>query len=120
MKLKDLGKKIRDVYMVDDILKIYCYNDKINFVDYTSEYESSNGEKIKACYGNILTLGIKNNKITYAENPSIGFITKSNKNTIIYIANLIGLDIEDYDQYPKLFDISDIKELNCIDITYGE
>lgn len=111
ISLKQLMEEIKETLMVDEILKAYLYENKIEFVDYTSPVDLENGDKLDDFYGNLCTLYIdKDNKISTIENPSINLITPVNINALRFLTNLIGQEIEDYDQYPKL---PSIRELDC-------
>lgn len=113
MRLKELGQEISKVFIIEDTLKMYCYENKLEFIDYTPEYKLPNGAIITESYAHFLTLNIKDNKVSCIENSSLTLITPSNKNMIKYLADLIGVEIEDYNDYSKLLSI---KYLECIDI----
>ena len=111
ISLKQLMEEIKEIFMVDEILKAYLYENKIEFVDYTSPVDLENGDKLDDFYGNLCTLYIdKDNKISTIENPSINLITPVNIKALRFLTNLIGQEIEAYDQYPKL---PSIRELDC-------
>lgn len=114
MLLKELLKDIKREFMIDEQLKAYLYENKIELVDFTSgfEYEVKEEKKVEDdFYGNIGTLYLENGKITHIENNSIHLITKSNQQLVIYLASLIGTIIDDYNSYDKL---KNIRQLDCI------
>ena len=116
MLLKELLKDIKREFMIDEQLKAYLYENKIELVDFTSgfEYEVKGEKKVEDdFYGNIGTLYLENGKITHIENNSIHLITKSNQQLVIYLASLIGTIIDDYNSYDKL---KNIRQLDCITV----
>lgn len=117
MLLKELLKDIKKEFMVDEHLKAYLYENKIELVDFTLGWsdELPDGRLIEQddVYGNLGTLYLENGKITTIENNSIHLITSANQQIIIYLASLIGITIDDYDSYDKL---KNIRQLDCITI----
>lgn len=113
MKLNDLLKNLKYNLHIDDKLKAYLYDDRIEIIDYTSEYVLADGYKVDACYGYMLNLYIKNNTITMFEDKAFKLVTTANKDTLTYLISLIGLEIEDYDNYNKL---PKLENLDCITI----
>ena len=112
MLLNELLKCIKKQFMVDEKLIAYLYSDKIELVDFTSGFEIPEKDiKGDDFYGFLFTIYLKDNKISCIENNSIHLITPANKDTIIYLANLIDIKIEDYDSYEKLPDISQLKSI---------
>lgn len=114
MLLKDLLKDIKKNLMVDEQLKAYLYKDRILLIDFTSGFElPEQSINMKDFYGTIGSLLLKDNKISSIENEIIHLITPANQQTIIYLASLIGTEIDDYDQYEK---IKTLRESECITI----
>lgn len=115
MLLKELLKDIKKQFMVDEYLKAYLYENKIELIDFTQGWsdETPDGRLIEEddFYGNIGTLCLENGEITHIENNSIHLITKSNQQLVIYLASLIGTIIDDYNSYDKL---KNIRQLDCI------
>lgn len=125
MKLRELLRELKTKFLIDEILKAYLYKDRIEIIDYTSEYEyedeNKNIHKEPDFYGRCITLYLKNNEINYIDPCCISYFTKANKNALIYLLNLIDTIIEDYNDYDKLEDknkesIEDIRNIECIDI----
>lgn len=113
MKLKDFLKELRYKLLIDDNLKAYLYGDKMEIIDYTPGYELQNGEIIDPFYGHVLDIYFEGNTISIVEDRAMKIITPVNKDTHIYLANLIGLEIEDYGDYAKL---PNHRDLDCITI----
>ena len=111
ISLEQLMKDLKREFIVDETLKAYLYENKIEFVDYTSPIDLENGDKLEDFYGNLCTIYIdKENKISTIENSCINLITPVNVKVINFLTSLIGEEIEAYDQYPKL---PSIRELDC-------
>lgn len=108
MKLYELLNKVKEQFQVDESLRAYLYENKIELVDYTSEVELPDGRTIDPFYGNLGTLCLQGNKITCIENNSIKLITPANCHIFAFLASLIDIEIEDYDNYAKLPSISQI------------
>lgn len=106
MLLKDLMNEIKEKLMVDEELRAYLYEDKIVFIDFTSGF-SQDGIDLEDFYGTLLTVFIKDKKISCIENESIHLITPVNKNIVSWLTTLIEVEIEDIDKYPKLKSIED-------------
>lgn len=111
MLLNSLLLDIKKKFMVDDQLKAYLYENKIELIDFTPGFYLSNGEWEDDFYGFLFTIYLEDNKISCIENNSIQLITPVNQQTVIYLASLIGTIIDDYDNYDKLKSIS---KLDCI------
>lgn len=105
MELYDLLKSIKEHFQVDETLRAYLFDNKIELIDYTSEVELPDGDKLDAFFGNLGILYLEDNKITCIENNSIKLITPANCEIFAYLASLIGTEIIDYDSYAKLLDI---------------
>ena len=114
MKLKELLNEIKRKFMVDEILKAYLYNDKIELVDYTGAVSLSDGTELKDHYGNlgVIYLDSSKNSISMFENNCIHLITPANKEIVTYMSSLIGLIIEDYEDYDKLPEIDKLSSLD--------
>lgn len=113
MKLREFLKELRCKLLIDDNLKAYLYKDKIEIIDFTPGFDLENGERIEDFYGHVLDIYLEDNKITIIEDRAMKMMTPVNKDTYIYLANLIGLEIEDYSDYEKL---SNHRDLDCITI----
>lgn len=110
MKLHDILKEIKQVFEVDESLRAYLYSNKILLIDYTSEVDIDDDHKLDAFYGRLGTIYLnENNEIKTIENECINLITPVNKDSLIHLCNLIGIQIEDYNDFPKL---PNIKQIN--------
>lgn len=105
MELYELLNKIKQNFQVDETLRAYLYDNKIELIDYTEEIDLPDGHKLDPFFGNLGTLYLQNNKISCIENKSINLITPANCEIFSFLASLIGVEITDYDSYAKLLDI---------------
>lgn len=105
MELYDLLKQIKENFQVDETLRAYLYDNRIDLIDFTDEVELPNGQKLDAFYGKLGSLILENNKISCIENNCINLITPANCEIFTFLASLIGVEITDYDSYAKLLNI---------------
>ena len=100
MQLHTLMKLVKNNFMVDEKLKVYIYEDRIDFIDYTSPIELPNGETLKEFNGLLLTMYYKDNKIIAIEHHSLNLITPRNTNLYKALCDLIDNEINDLQDYP--------------------
>lgn len=96
MKLIDIMKQIKDVFYVEDELRVYIYKDSIEFIDYMEV------EGLKPIYGNLVSLNYKDNIITCIAHDSLILMNKTNIHIYQTLINLIGQHIDDLDDFAKL------------------
>lgn len=106
MELYELLNKIKQNFQVDETLRAYLFDNKIELIDYTEEIDLPDGHKLDPFFGKLGTLYLQNNKISCIENNSINLITPANYEIFSFLASLIGTEITDYDSYAKLLDIT--------------
>lgn len=111
MNLKELVQEIKKVTPYDDELRVYLYENRIEFYDFSYGYEAQ-GETYKDSMSLILALNIKDNVIKTIENQFGSFITPANSETILLLCNLIGEEIVDYGTYEKLQNLIDLPHLD--------
>lgn len=114
MKLKELMTQIKDKFQVDEQLRAYLYKDRIKFIDYTSKCVLKNGKKLDDFYGNLMSIYLKENKISCIECNIINLITPANIEAINFLTSLINIEIEDYNSYKYLTSLEDIKQFEVL------
>ena len=100
MQLHTLMKLIKNNFMVDEKLKVYIYEDRIDFIDYTSPIDLPDGELLKEFNGLLISLYTKENKIVAIEHHSLNLITPKNKNIYTFLCSLIETSITDLHKFP--------------------
>jgi len=110
MQLKTLMKLVKNNFMVDEKLKVYIYEDKIEFIDYTSPIELPNGETLKEFNGLLLTIYYRDNKIIALEPRSLSLMTPRNTGIYKFLCDIIGTEIDDLKSYPVISE-NDNKDL---------
>ena len=102
MQLHTLMKLVKNNFMVDEKLKVYIYEDRIDFIDYTSPVDLPDGETLKEFNGLLMTIYYRDTKIIALEPHSLSLITPRNKNLYSFLGDLIGQEINDLKSYPVI------------------
>lgn len=99
MQLHTLMKLVKNHFMVDEKLKVYIYEDRIDFIDYTSPIELPDGELLKEFNGLLITIYYKDTKIIALEPHSLNLITPRNTEIYKFLCDIIGAEIADLHKY---------------------
>ena len=102
MQLHTLMKLVKNHFMVDELLKVYVYEDRIDFIDYTGPVELPDGELMKEFNGMLLTMYYKDNTIISIEHHSLKLITPRNIGLYKFLCDLIDTKIDDLRSYPVI------------------
>lgn len=95
--------KVKENMQVDEELRAYVYEDKIEFVEFTSGIEiPENNISLKDFCGILFIAYIKEDKICCIEDKCMNIITRANKTAFIFLASLIDIKIDDFNITPKL------------------
>ena len=103
MQLKDLLQKLKILLLIDDELRAYIYEDGyIEIIDHIDEIKLDNGEILDSSNHTCLKICYNKKNIIDVIDHNFNIFTPANKDIVIQIANLIGTNIEDLDNYPKI------------------
>jgi hypothetical protein len=114
LKLKDLLIKLKSTLMIEDALKAYLYEDKIELIDYTPAISLEEADvTMPDFYGHTIDLIVEKNVISAIDASTFSLFTPANKEVISELLDLIGATIIDYSEYEKL---PSIEERNCVEV----
>ena len=102
MKLKALLEELKHVFLIEEELRAYLYEDRIEVCDYTSAIRLTD-RTLDETLCLVATIYVnKENKINIIENRLLNMITTANADMVRFLTNLIGQTVDDYKEYPKL------------------
>lgn len=102
MQLHTLMKLVKNHFMVDEKLKVYIYEDRIDFIDYTSPIELPDGETLNEFNGRLITMYYRDSVIIAIEPQSLNLITPRNTGLYKFLCDLIETKIDDLKSYPVI------------------
>lgn len=112
MKLIDLLKKLKQLLLIDDELRAYIYEDGyIEIIDHINEIKLDNGEILDSSNHTCLKICYNKKNIIDVIDHNFNIFTPANKDIVPQIINLIGIEIEDLDKYPKITKFDKLKHV---------
>lgn len=103
MKLYDIMKDVKQIFHIDETLRVYIYKDRIDFIDFTSKILDKDGnELVPDFYGKLFSVEYKDKIITIVEPQSLSFMTANNVSLYRYLCSLVHKEIEDLDSFPVI------------------
>ena len=100
MRLYTIMKLIKNQFMVDEELRAYKYDDRIELFEYVSPVEQDGKEVMKSMECRLMILYYNDkNIITAIEHNCLKLLNQRNKNLYKFLIKLIGEPIIDLDKY---------------------
>lgn len=102
IKMQDLINDIDRKFMIDEELKIFFFDDHLEFIDYTSPIIVDGKQIMNEHNGLLLTIYLQEYDIICIEHNSLHMMTPRNRHLYEYLTQLIGKRISDLKQYREM------------------